>query len=134
MKPTKEEQRKECLTRMKLSGLCREVIEDFQKGQLYKTERLGILYYLNNNEMAVVKDFEEKNNAVVYHILHSNTEFGELLAILYVSQYKEEWEMDRADLQEGIALSFVYNVDCPDYSEFGSIGFARRFGGLIRTA
>ena len=134
MKPTKEEQRKECLTRMKLSGLCREVIEDFQKGQLYKTERLGILYYLNNNEMAVVKDFEEKNNAVVYHILHSNTEFGELLAILYVSQYKEEWEMDRADLQEGIALSYVYNVDCPDYSEFGSIGFARKFGGLIRTA
>ena len=134
MKPTKEEQRKECLTRMKLSGLCREVIEDFQKGQLYKTERLGILYYLNNNEMAVVKDFEEKNNAVVYHILHSNTEFGELLAILYVSQYKEEWQMDRKDLQEGIAFSYVYNLDCPDLSEFGSIGFARRFGGLIRTA
>ena len=42
--------------------------------------------------------------------------------------------MDRQDLKEGITLSYVYNVDCPDYSEFGSIGFARRFGELIRTA
>ena len=134
MTPTKEEQLKECLTRMELSGLCNEVIADFQKGQLYKTERLGILYYLNDTEMAVVKDFEKEHNAVVYHILHSNTEFGELLALLYVSKYKEEWQTDREDLKDNIALSYVYNVDCPDFSEFGSIGFAQRFGGLVRTA
>lgn len=134
MTPTVEEQKKECLTRLKLSGLCNEVITDFQKGQLYKTERLGILYYLNEREMAVVKDFEKRHNAVVYHILHTNTEFGELLAILFVGQYKEEWEMDKEDLKQGIAFSYVYNMDCPEYSEFGSIGFVARFGGLIRTA
>lgn len=71
---------------------------------------------------------------MVYHILHSYTEFGELLAILYVSQYKEEWKIDREDLKEGITFSYVYNIDCPEYSEFGSIGFAVRFGGLVRTA
>ena len=134
MTPTLEEQKKECLTRLKLSGLCNEVITDFKNGQLYKTEQLGILYYINDKEKAVVKDFEEKNNAMVYHILHSNTEFGELLALLYVSKYKEEWQMDREDLRDNIALSYVYNVDCPDFSEFGSIGFAQRFGGLVRTA
>lgn len=31
-------------------------------------------------------------------------------------------------------LSYVYNVDCPEFSEFGSIGFIQRFGGLVRTA
>ncbi len=134
MIPTFEEQKKECLIRLKLSGLCREVITDFQNGQLYKTEQLGILYYANDKEKAVVKDFEEKNNAMVYHILHSNTEFGELLALLYVSKHKEEWQMDREDLKDNIALSYVYNVDCPDLSEFGSIGFAQRLGGLVRTA
>ena len=134
MTPTKKEQMEECLIRLKLSGLCSEVITDFQNGQLYKTERLGILYYLNDNEMAIVKNFEKKHNATVYHILHSNTEFGELLAILYVSKYKEEWKTDREDLKEGIAFSYVYNVDCPEYSEFGSIGFVSRFGGLVRTS
>ena len=134
MTPTKEEQLKECLHRLKLSGLCQEVITDFQNGQLYKTEQLGILYYANDKEKAVVKDFEEKNNAMVYHILHSNTEFGELLAILYVGQYKEEWEMDREDLKEGIAFSYVHNLTCPEYSEFGSIGFTPKYGGLVRTA
>ena len=65
MTPTLEEQKKECLTRLKLSGLCNEVITDFKNGQLYKTEQLGILYYINDTEKAVVKDFEEKNNAMV---------------------------------------------------------------------
>lgn len=134
MTPTLEEQKKECLNRLKLSGVCSEVITDFEKGQLYKTERLGILYYLNDTEMAVVKTFEKKHKAVVYHILHSNTEFGELLAILYVSKYKEEWEIDREDLKQGVALSYVYNLSCPEYSEFGSIGFSARYGGLVRTA
>lgn len=134
MTPTKKEQMKECLIRLKLSGVCNEIITDFQTGQLYKTEQFGILYYINDKEKAVVKDFEEKNNAMVYHILHSNTEFGELLALLYVSKYKEEWQTDREDLKDNIALSYVYNVDCPDFSEFGSIGFTQRFGGLVRTA
>lgn len=134
MTPSKKEQIKECLVRLKLSGLCNEVIADFQQGQLYKTEQLGILYYVNDKEKTVVKEFEKKNNAVVYHILHSNTEFGELLALLYVSRYKEEWELDRKDLEDNIALSYVYNVDCPEFSEFGSIGFVQRFGGLVRTA
>ncbi len=134
MKPTLEEMKKECLTRMELSGLCKEVIADFQKGDLYKTERMGILYYLNDKEKAVVENFEQKNNAVVYHILHSNTEFGELLALLYVSKHKEEWQIDKEDIKDSIALSYVYNVDCPEYSEFGSVGFSARYGGLVRTA
>ena len=134
MTPTKEEQMKECLNRLKLSGLCQEVIADFQKGELYKTERLGILYYLNDREKAVVKDFEEKHNAVVYHTLHTTTEFGELLAILYVGQYQEEWEMDREDIGEGYALAYVYNYDVPYFSEIGSIGVRERFGGLVRVS
>lgn len=54
--------------------------------------------------------------------------------LLYVSKYKEEWQTDREDLKEGLAFSYVYNMDCPEFSEFGSIGFAQRFGGLVRTA
>ena len=134
MKPTLEEQKKECLNRMKLAGLCKEVIADFQKGELYKTERLGILYYLNERELEVVRDFEKKHNAVVYHTLHTTTEFGELLSILYVGQYKEEWQTDREDLKQGIAFSYVYNMDCPEFSEFGSVGFTPKCGGLVRTA
>ena len=56
-------------------------------------------------------------------------------AYLFVSDYKdEEWEMDREDLKKGVVLSYVYNYDVPEFSEFGSIGIEPTIAaGLKRT-
>lgn len=59
---------------------------------------------------------------------------GEMESYLYVSDYPEEWEMDRADISYGQQCVYVYNADYPDFSEFGSIGIELTpAAGLRRT-
>lgn len=58
----------------------------------------------------------------------------EAAGYLYVSDYPEEWEQDRADIREGQQLVYVYNKDDPALSELGYIGVTRtEAAGLHRT-
>ncbi len=59
-----------------------------------------------NEELERIKEFEEKNNALVYTAIHSYyLELGKMTSYLFVSDFKdEEWEMDRADLKQGQSL------------------------------
>lgn len=73
-------------------------------------------------------------NALVYHVIHSFTEFGEMESYLFVGDHPNEWEMDRADLKAGQQFAYVLNHDMPDDSEFGSVGVAlTAAAGLKRT-
>lgn len=67
-------------------------------------------------------------------IIRSFTTIGEMESYLYVSDYPEEWEQDRADIREGQQLVYVYNKDDPALSELGYIGVTRtEAAGLHRT-
>ena len=97
--------------------------------------RYGSLYEINDKEVKdKIKKFENEYNATVYHLIHNYTEFGELYSFLYVSNNEEEWEDDNADIRDGYAIAYVWNVDEEDFSEFGSIRVKSVFGGLVRTA
>ena len=131
----KEIQKQEAITRMKMLNLYPNVIEEFEKENVINlSESGGILYWLDDEQRAMVKDFETKHDAVVYHVIHDYTEFGELYSLLYVSKYKSEWKDDRNDLKYGCACAYVKNMDEDWCSEFGSIGIKPQFGGLVRTA
>lgn len=128
-------QKQEALARMKTLDFHPNVINEFEREDLINlSESIGILYWLDDEQKELVKKFEEKHNAVVYHAIYTNTAFGRMLALLYVSEYEEEWEMDRDDLKEGYPIAYVINLDDEHSSEFGSIGIKSQFGGLIRTA
>lgn len=91
-------------------------------------------YWLDEAQRKRVAEFEEQNNALVYHVIHSYTSIGEMESYLYVSDYPEEWERDREDIKDGQQLVYVFNHDMPDCSEFGSIGVALTpAAGLRRT-
>lgn len=131
----KELQIQEAIKRMKLLKLHENPIKDFEKdGTINKSEHGGILYWLDDKENELVKAFEEKHNSVVYHVIHTYTDLGEMLALLYVSDSEEEWEYDIDDLKAGYPFAYVMNLDDDDCSEFGSIGVKPQFGGLVRTA
>lgn len=129
----------EAVKRMKMLGLYEQVIDDFEKtGRVYYSERTslgGILYWLDNNPdwEERVKRFEEEHNAVVYHAVHNYTEFGELLALLYISDEEEEWEYEQMDIQDGYVFSYCINFNAPECSEFGSIVVRQMAGGLVRV-
>ena len=139
---TKEEKRTEALKRMKIAGLWDEAVRAFDdNGIVCYSEPtrmvkggpvLGIVYELEPDMKKRVRDFEEEYKGLVWHVIRSYTEFGEWLTYLYVSDHEEEWSDDRADLKDGYSVAYV---DTGDYcSEFGSVAFKNRAGGLVRTA
>lgn len=138
----KEKQKNEALKRMAMLNLMPQVIKDFEKkDKVYYSERQNaifnaILYWLDNepNYVEIVKQFEEKHNCLVYHCQLTHMEFGDLLSLLYVSENEEEWEQDKKDLREGCAFSYVANIDCECYNDFGTIGIKPSQGGVLRTA
>ena len=135
MSTLKEEQRLEAIERMKLLKLHPNAILEFLKeGKLNKSEGMGILFWLEDNELEFVEEFEEEHNALVYHLIKSHTTIGTMLTVFYVSKYMEEWEIDRADMDYGTQCCYVKNLDDDWCSEFGSIGFRSINGGLVRTA
>lgn len=69
---------------------------------------------------------------MVYHIIHSKTEFGELFSMLWTTSYEEEWETERENLEEGYVFAYVKNITDDWCSEFGDIVINERFGGLCR--
>jgi len=134
MENLKLEQKQEALNRMKKLDIYFQAIKEFDKENIInKSEHGGMLYWLDEKEQEFVKEFEEKYNAVVYHIIHNYTEFGELYSLLFVSQHKEEWDWDNEDIKNNIAMVYVKNIDEDAFSEFGSIGIKSQFGGLVRT-
>lgn len=131
----REEQKQEALKRMKLLNLHPTVIDEFaEKDKLNLSEFGGFLYWLDELQQRAVEEFEIEYNALVYHVIHSFTEFGELLTFLYVSSYPEEWSMDVRSLQSGMPVAYVKNLSHDCCSEFGSVGIRPNIGGLIRTA
>jgi len=80
-----------------------------------------------------VKDFEEKNKCLVYHLTHEHTQYGEFLDLFIVTSDRKRWNADKEDLNNGLAYSYVINLTVPDFSEFGTIGFDIRCGGLVRN-
>lgn len=134
MKVSKENKKKEALQRMKALGIYSESIKQFERGMVsYSEPPMGANYWLDDEQKAIIKEFEEEYDALVYFGMRSYTEFGKLDSFLYISDDEEEWFMDNADIQEGYAVAYVYNHDVPEYSEIGSIAVRERFGGLVRV-
>ena len=135
MKVTIEQKKQEAIARMKPLHLHPNVIREFEKDNILNlSESGGFLYWLTDEQKEHVSAFEEEHNALVYHAIHDDTWFGELLTFLYVSDHQEEWEADREELRDGYACAYVKNLDDDYCSEFGGIRFKQQFGGLVRTA
>ena len=105
-----EETRAEAVKRLEALKVHKNVLNEFKgEEKLNKSEHMGILYWLDDEEQAMVNEFEKKHEAVVYHVIHQFTNIGDLYNLLYVKQDNSEWELDREDLEEGQALAYVIN-------------------------
>lgn len=135
MNVSREIKKEEAIKRMKALHLFAPCTDAFKKrNEVQFTEITGGLYEFSGDEELTkqVKEFEEEYNALVYHVIHTYTAFGELYSFLYVSDYQEEWEMDNEDIKDNYAMAYVWNKTMPDCSEFGSIAVMQKFGGIVR--
>ena len=146
MEDLKELQKNEALNRLRILQMNFELLENVvtefeQDDTLYYSEYInqntqGILYYISNSEELtnVIKQFEEKHQAKVYHAILTPLTYGRMFSLLYVSPYTEEWKRDRNELTEGLPLAYCMNLDDETTSEFGGIQIEKANGGITRTA
>lgn len=140
MKDLRQNQKQQAVLRMRELKLSTNVIKDFtDNNTIYYSERQnaifdGVLYWVSNDPsyVKIIKDFETKHNALVYHAQLVHTQFGDLLSLLYVSKHEEEWKEDLEIIEEGYVIAYVYNLDYIE-GEFGYIGVAPKNGGISRT-
>ncbi|HEL2735056.1 TPA: hypothetical protein ACGOVQ_002216 [Streptococcus suis] len=119
----------------------------FDEGKLYYSYITGngfigsidTISYDPNYER-VVKEFEEKRNKLVYHVI----ETGGTIALLYVSlpssdlsgeELECEWEEERL-AEDNSLLVYVFNFEEPSFSETGyiTIDIFADSGALVRIA
>lgn len=137
MNVSKENKKVEAIKRMKALDLYGPYIKAFEKkDEIFLSEMTGGVYEFHDDAElnAKVKEFETEYNALVYHVIRTMTQFGELYSFLYISDYEEEWSSDNEDLADGYAYAYVWNKTDEWCSEFGSIGVRGKFGGIVRVA
>lgn len=137
MNVSRENKKAEAINRMralKLFAPCIKAFKDRDEVQL--SEMTGGLYEFSREAelTAKVKEFEAECNALVYHVIHTYTEFGELYSFLYVSDHEDEWGMDNDDIKDNYVMCYVWNKDDDWCSESGTIAVRQKFGGLVRVA
>lgn len=136
MKISREIKKEEAIKRMEALKLFTPCVKAFKdRNEVQLTEQNGGLYEFSADAElnAKIKAFEEEYNALVYHVIHNYTTFGELFNFLYVSDYEEEWEMDNEDISDNYTMAYVWNKTDDWCSEFGTIAVHQLFGGLVRV-
>lgn len=116
------------------------VLAEFKESEtIYYSENIGgvyagILYWLDNKEEYVkqVKKIEKETQIFVYHCILNHTLDGDLLTMLYVSKYKNEWEFEKSELISGCIDVYACNLNREIDSEFGSTQITGVNGGLDR--
>lgn len=142
MSVTRNEMKNEALARMRILKIHENAINDLEKNDMVNVSFFGcgILYWPTDKQIELIKKFEDQYNGLVYHAISSTTEIGELLTLLYISQYESDWPTDREDLKNydpryGYSImAYVYNLSNDIFSEFGSVCVKPKNGGLVRTA
>lgn len=129
---TYEEQKSEAVKRLRMLFEDSAIPDAFEKtGTVYLCDHPdGRPIPIPEEMMDDLRQLEKEHGLLVYLVIADSWSFS----YLYVSRYKEEWEMDESDLGEGYPVVYVENLENPECSEFGSIRIFPNGDGLIRIA
>lgn len=80
-----------------------------------------------------IKWFEREFGGAVYHVVLSGSDDFVFATFLYVSQWTEEWEEDRKELEnDGYTVAYVMNLVDDICSEVGGVTIRPYGGGIVR--
>ena len=129
---TTEEMKLEAIKRLRNLGVMKTVENGFRENsKVYMSEFGGILYDLNADAQKSILKMGRFADRLAYAVICSHFEYGDLYTVLYVGRDKETWQSERPD-RDGYCRAYVYNVDEPYLSEFGTGQVQGANGGIIR--
>lgn len=101
-------------------------------GVLYDAETPNYTFYAQARE-AIAR--VRKDGFLPYHIVQTDTSFGNLFAVLYASENDQPISSRDCDAEYGYVVpAYVYNSDDNMLSEYGYICIKSSGGGIVRTA
>lgn len=127
----KEFQKLEAVKRMEKLNFSNDIIEKMKKNDICKS-LMGFCFRLNEEEIEMVRDWEEKTGNFVYHLTYDEYDFGNCYTFLYVSEYQEEWESDRFEMNSNRICAYVKNLTVSEFSEIGFVLIIPIFEGILR--
>lgn len=133
MTVSKEQKAAEAMARMEICGLRSSIISEFKDNGILYVSQDGDIRELSEEGEELISCFEQEYDARVYHLVVKDFKSGKLVALLFVSDNKKEWSMDRTDLKNYMPLAYVVNLGDPTSSEFGTIKLENVCGALRRV-
>lgn len=100
----------EAITRMRLLGLAKKVIEDFYKEQIvYVSDLKNVaLHIANEYEKEIIDKCEQEHNCLIFHGIHEKTKCKDNLYLLYVGANENEWKDEQKDIMLGFTTVHAY--------------------------
>ena len=140
MNISREEKKAEAIRRMKKMGYFDLSIKEFEKYDkvMVNEPPIGGPFYTDYYPEleAKIKELEERDNILVYAVIRAYLTDGSekftMDSLLYVEDYKEEWEYFDEDIKNSIIMSYTINWTWEDYSEYGSIMVERTAGAGLK--
>lgn len=129
---TREIKKTEALSRMEMLGLSYQAKTRFEKEDKasISDDITGTSSWAKGDDLKRIRRFEEQYKVLVYAVVRSHTQIGTIDCYLFVSDYQEEWNHDRAEFRRTIhgdieakrLFAYAYNHDTPAFSDFGHMG------------
>lgn len=130
----KEKMKQEAIERMEMLGISPTAIKIFEEdGEVGLSVSPAFpICEITPEYKKLIDKWEEKTGSMAYHAIYNGAAVGALLSILFVSSDEEEWELDKRDMEAGYPMGYVFNLDIPEFSEYGSISVKNVDGILER--
>lgn len=130
----KEKMKQEAIERMEMLGISPTAIKIFEEdGEVGLSVSPAFpICEITPEYKKLIDKWEEKTGSMAYHAIYNGAAVGALLSILFVSSDEEEWELDKRDMEAGYPMAYVFNLNIPEFSEYGSISVKNVDGILER--
>ena len=130
----RQRMKEEAIDRLNKLEVNPEIIDIFKTDNVItKSEGLGLINSLTKDENKIINDWAEETKNLPYHAILTDTQFGVILNILYVSNYEDDWDYENFTIESGNVIVYAINLTNSYMSDIGIIGVAKVQGGLVRT-
>ena len=133
---TVDEMREEAIRRMKEVIDYTDIIDFFEETglpQVYEPP-YGASYSLEDDELENVRTVERNRDVLVWGVIRCNMMYNRqevtVDSMLYVSQYKNDWEQEREDLLNGLPSVYTVMKEYP-VTDSGCISVYKSEGGTL---
>ena len=128
--------KREAIERLRELKLSKDVRNAFEKDGIVMCSYNRCIRNLKESELKLIRKWEREHETLAYHVVYSESIYGAMLTIPYISNRQDEWELDREDLREEEKWLYCYviNLDNLLCSEYGYCCFSIEKGGLVREA